>query len=150
VRDIAHEETDADAGDVRRVLEELGIDPNDARRLLEVWNKIDLLPEEERRRSATVAARMPPERRPVLVSAATGEGLDGLLKAIERRVTEGRATFAVRLDPAEGQALNWLYEEAEVLDRRTDEDGSTIVVARVAPEKEPRLLNRFPSARRTS
>src|SRR3954465_12911960 len=94
----------------------------------------------------------PPRRgaRAVLVSAAAGEGVDELLKAIERRIARGRPTFAVTVDPADGRGLSWLHREAEVLDRRTDDAGRIIVVARIAPEKEPRLLNRFSGARRTS
>jgi GTPase len=150
VRDVSHGETEAEAADVRGVLRDLGIDPDREERLLEVWNKADLLDEAERNRLATLAARIPPERRPVLVSAATGEGADELLKAIERRIARGRPTFAVTVDPADGRGLSWLHREAEVLDRRTDDAGRIIVVARIAPEKEPRLLNRFSGARRTS
>ncbi|MDB5446607.1 MAG: GTP-binding protein HflX, partial [Phenylobacterium sp.] len=42
VRDIASEESDAQAQDVRVVLERLGVDM-DERRILEVWNKVDLV-----------------------------------------------------------------------------------------------------------
>ena len=37
--------------------------------------------------------------------------------------------------------------ETEVLERRTDAEGRLMVVVRIAPEKEPRLLNRCPDAR---
>jgi GTPase len=150
VRDISHGETEAEAADVRQVLCDLGIDPEREARLLEVWNKADLLDDDERNRLASIILRMPVERRPVLVSAVTGEGTDGLLKAIERRVAQGRSSFAVTVDPADGRGLNWLHEETEILDRRTNDEGRIIVVARVAPEKEPRFLKRFPGARRTS
>jgi GTP-binding protein HflX len=56
--------------------------------------------------------------------------------------------FQVMLDPADGKALHWLHEETEVLDRRTDEASNVLLAVRVAPEKEPRFLHRFPSARR--
>src|SRR5215203_3462449 len=69
VRDVSHEEMEAQSGDVERVLRELGIDPNETERIIEVWNKADLLDEDERRRLATASARPSPERRPVLVSA---------------------------------------------------------------------------------
>ncbi len=66
VRDIASEETNAQAGDVRAVLERLGIDM-DERRILEVWNKIDLLPADDRpivagdaRRATRRRSRCPP------------------------------------------------------------------------------------------
>jgi GTPase len=150
VRDISHGETEAEAGDVQGVLRDLGIDPEDRRRIIEVWNKADLLPEEERARLETSVARMPLEQRPALLSAVTGEGVEDLLKAIELRISEGRPTFQVILDPADGQGLNWLYEETEVLDRRTDAEGKLHVVARVAAEKEPRLRSRFAAARQIS
>ncbi|MET1045086.1 MAG: GTPase HflX, partial [Hyphomicrobium sp.] len=49
VRDIAHEETEAQASDVEKVLGDLGIDtlPVD-NHILEVWNKIDLVSHERR------------------------------------------------------------------------------------------------------
>ncbi len=44
VRDIAHDETDAQARDVEKVLGDLGIDTVHAdKRILEVWNKVDLI-----------------------------------------------------------------------------------------------------------
>ena len=78
---------------------------------------------------------------------AMAEVVEDLLAAIEGHVSRGRATYAVELDSADGGGLHWLYEQAEVLDRH--EEGTRITLrARVAPEKEARLLNRFPSARR--
>jgi GTPase len=148
VRDISHGDTEAEASDVQGVLRDLGINPDDRGRLIEVWNKADLLPPEDRDRLDASIARIPAEQRPALVSAVTGEGVEALLKGIERRVSEGRPTFQVILDPADGRGLNWLYEQAEVLDRRTDADGKLHLVTRLAPEKEPRLRTRFPSARR--
>gem|GEM_PF-5943883 len=51
------------------------------------------------------------------------------------------------LPPEDGAALHWLYENAEVLDRRMEEGGTLHLAIRIAPEKEPRFLNRFPRAR---
>lgn len=150
VRDISHGETEAEAGDVQRVLRDLGINPEDRHRVIEVWNKADLLARDERERLAATAERMPADERPVLVSAVTGDGLETLLRAVELRIAKGRPSFQVILDPADGQGLNWLYEQSEVLDRRTDADGRLHLVVRIAPEKEPRLRGRFPIARRIS
>src|SRR3954466_2824511 len=55
VRDISHGETEAEAADVQRVLRDLGINPEDRTRLIEVWNKADLLPEQEHDRLATAS-----------------------------------------------------------------------------------------------
>src|SRR5436309_6604996 len=78
VRDATHEDTEAQAYDVENVLRQLGIDPADERRLIEVWNKIDRLDAEGRARLQNLAARRAPEERPVLASALTGQGLDAL------------------------------------------------------------------------
>jgi GTP-binding protein HflX len=148
VRDISHGETEAESEDVQRVLRDLGINPEDRGRIIEVWNKADLLPAEERERLDASIERMPADQRPALLSAVTGDGIDALLKGIELRISHGRPTFQVILDSSDGQGLNWLYEQAEVLDRRTDSEGRLHLVARIASEKEPRLRTRFPVARR--
>jgi GTP-binding protein HflX len=150
VRDVSHGETEAQAEDVAQVLRELGIDAASERRIIEVWNKADLLSAEERERLAALASRERDGVRPVLVSALTGEGVEALLSTIERHLSAGRPSYLVTLEPSEGASLNWLYEQAEILERRTDLAGRVLASVRIAPEKEPRLLQRFPGARRLS
>ena len=82
VRDVSHEDSEAQARDVTEVLRALDIAPEDPR-LIEVWNKIDRLNSEDRTRIANIAARESVDRRPVLLSALSGEGLDRLAAAIE-------------------------------------------------------------------
>ena len=61
VRDISHPDSDAQKHDVEKVLDELGIDAEQrAARMLEVWNKCDLLGADE---LATVTGERRPERR---------------------------------------------------------------------------------------
>ncbi|TXM93479.1 GTPase HflX [Methylobacterium sp. WL116] len=152
VRDVAHVDSEAQAEDVGTVLGELGIEMS-ADRIIEVWNKADLLDEGERTRLANLSAHDRNDRdgaAPVLVSSLTGEGLSALTARIEARIARARSTFAVILGPEEGAALHWLYENAEVLDRRMEEGGTLHLAIRIAPEKEPRFLNRFGGARRLS
>ena len=147
VRDMSHGESEAQAEDVTQVLREIGIDPGQERRIIEVWNKVDLLSADERTRLAALAARREGNR-PVLVSAVTGEGVDTLL-ATDRAAPCRRPAVLSRHSRARRRAsLNWLYEQAEILERRTDQEGRTLASVRIAPEKEPRFLQRFPGARR--
>jgi GTPase len=148
VRDVSHGETDAQSGDVQRVLRDLGIDPNDRTRIIEVWNKADLLGPEERQRLATSSGRTAEESRPVLVSALTGEGVPELLAAIEVHLAAGRPSYEVKVDPEDGQGLAWLHENTEILDRQVTETGHSVLQIRLTPGKEPRFLNRFPNAHR--
>ena len=142
VRDISHEDAEAQGADVEKILAELGIDPHDSR-LIEVWNKVDLLPQEERDRLRELAARKPLEERPCVVSAVTGDGVSTLLEGIEARLGSGRALFEVLLDDADGEGQAWLYAHTEVLKRQALEEGATFQV-RVPEETRARLERRFP------
>jgi GTP-binding protein HflX len=148
VRDVSHGETEAQAGDVQRVLRDLGIDPSDQTRVIEVWNKADLLSPDERRRLATASERAAEEKRPILVSALTGEGVPQLLSAIELHLAAGRPSYEVKVSPEDGQGLAWLHENTEILDRQVTDTGHSILQIRLTPGKEPRFLNRFPHAHR--
>ena len=152
VRDVSHVDSEAQAEDVGEVLRELGIETT-ADRVIEVWNKADLLDEAERTRLSNLSKQGRTDRdsdAPVLVSSLTGEGLSALTARIEARIARHRSTFAVVLPPEDGASVNWLYENAEVLDRRMEEGGTLHLAIRIAPEKEPRFLNRFTGARRLS
>ncbi|KAB0266112.1 GTPase HflX [Microvirga brassicacearum] len=146
VRDVSHGESDAQAGDVAVVLRELGIDPDDTKRIVEVWNKADLISPEDRTKLAAKSSRTDEERRPVLISALTGEGIPELLSTIEEHLSKGRVSYQVDVLPEDGQGLAWLHENTEILDRETTEDGHSILRVRVMTGKEPRFLNRFPGA----
>jgi GTPase len=143
VRDVAHVDTAAQAHDVGEVLRQLDVDPNDSRRLIEVWNKLDLLDEDRRVQLANSAARKAADRRPVLVSAATGEGLDRLADAIEARVAAARVTLALTLDPADGAGISWLHRHAEVLGKASRDDGRLAMTVRVDKAKLNTLRRKF-------
>jgi GTP-binding protein HflX len=143
VRDISHEDAEAQERDVEAVLRQLGIDPDaDAgQRILEVWNKIDRFDAEAREELRNVAARRPPERPCFLVSAATGGGIDALLSAIEDRLADKRMTLNLSIDASDGAGISWLHRNAEVLNKelhgerfdmtvRVDETKRDIVVSR--------------------
>jgi len=142
VRDMSHADSEAQSHDVEKVLEELGIAPAD-RRLIEVWNKIDRLDAEGRAGLANLAERQPAERRPVALSALTGEGVDRLVAAIEARLGESRQTLHLVLDPADGAGLSWLYRHAEVLSREMRDDGRLAVDVRADADKAARVKAKF-------
>jgi GTP-binding protein HflX len=148
VRDVAHEDSEAQSADVRSILAGLGIDADNHARLIEVWNKADLLSPEERERLANLGQRGADAARPVLVSALTGEGLDRLAAAIQARITARRVGLDLVVPAGDGQGLGFAYAQGEVLSRREDEDGSVVLALRVTPERLGAVLRRFPEARR--
>jgi GTP-binding protein HflX len=114
VRDIAHEHSDAQRQDVETVLVDLGIDAASAN-IIEVWNKIDLLPPEARAIVGNRAGRAEPPAVPV--SASTGEGLDQLIAAIDGRLTTRQESVTIELSPALGGLIHWVHEHAEVVEQ---------------------------------
>jgi GTPase len=144
VRDISHDDSKAQLFDVGKVLGELGIAATD-RRLIEVWNKLDRLDSEGRSRVLNLAKRQPPDRRPVPVSALTGEGIDKLVDAIEARLSESRQTLEISVDPADGAGLSWLYRHSEVLLKDMREDGRLAVTVRADPDNAARVRAKFNS-----
>ncbi len=142
VRDIASEETDAEAEDVRAVLDRLGIDIEE-RNLIEVWNKADLLEPEAREELAGDARRHHPQA--VLVSAASGAGLDDLLAAIARLVDDA-PPVSVYLSAAEGAAVAWLYRHGRVMDRIDDDEGGSRLAVRLSAQALGQFEQLFPRA----
>jgi GTP-binding protein HflX len=144
VRDIADVASASQREDVNAVLAELGIEAEgEPDRVMEVWNKADLL-------DAAALKRIEKEAKKassVLVSAVTGYGLTTLLAEIERRLNRARDTLKIAVNPQEGALSNWIYENSEVIDREDLGDGVTALRIRIAPEKRERLARLAGTAR---
>ncbi|MCA3269575.1 MAG: GTPase HflX [Thalassospira sp.] len=111
VRDISHPETERQKTDVLHVLSAIGLDEADLeQKVVEVWNKVDLLPEEPF-----------PDNGVVCVSALTGHGMDGLLRRLARQHTASWRHYSVTLPLEDGAARAWLHEHGDVL-RGGDEE----------------------------
>jgi GTP-binding protein HflX len=146
VRDIAREDSDAQSADVAGILRDLGVDATDRHRVIEVWNKLDLVAPDARTAVLNAAERKRAGQAIAVVSAVTGEGIADLLAAIEQRLAAGHTTLEVTLDGEAGRDMHWLYENTEVLDRSTSDNGAVRLTVRVAPQRLDRLRRRFGNA----
>jgi len=144
VRYISHDDSEAQLRDVEKVLSELDIAATDGR-VIEIWNKLDRLDGAGRERVLNLAARQTSVRRPIPVSALTGEGIDRVVDAIEARLSESRLTLEVSIDPADGAGLSWLYRHSEVLVKDMRDDGRLAVTVRADPDNAARVRARFNS-----
>ncbi len=118
LRDISDPDAAAQAEDVEEILQSLGVDASDRGRVLEVWNKVDRLDDDHRRQLLDNA-----DARIVAISAATGEGIDALLGAIERQVAGHLSTFDVTVPPDRMGRIDWIYRNAAVTKRKDRADG---------------------------
>lgn len=133
VRDISHADTEAQARDVETILTRLGLDEERPR--IEVWNKLDLLSDEDREAATTRAAR---DDNIFAISALTGDGIDALLTAIAASIQGGRYESVLSLSFAEGKRRAWLFAEDIVQSETQTETGFDITVIWTA-EQESRF-----------
>jgi len=140
VRDIAAEETLAQAHDVEQVLETLGVGADNAdQHIIEAWNKIDLVPANERDTIIEASAR---NDLAVCVSAKTGEGMDALIELIDAQLSTHHTDVEVMFDVPDGKVLHWIYQNCNVMERRDNDDGSVEFRLTVPPAKQA-LLERI-------
>ncbi|HEX7854357.1 MAG TPA: GTPase HflX [Sphingobium sp.] len=146
VRDIAHPDSEAQRDDVLGVLGELGVlgdeaamEAGEGAPIMEIWNKIDLLDADAR---AFLAERAEREEA-VLVSAASGEGVEELALAVRDRLLRDLARHQILLDPTDGAALAWLHEHGDVATNEAVEDGRIAVDVRLSGAEYARFRSRF-------
>lgn len=142
VRDISHEDAEAQQSDVDAVLRQLGINPDDSGRIIKVWNKIDRYDAEQREELLNIAARRPEDHPAMLVSAVSGEGVEALLAAIEQRLAAKRTTLDLSIDAADGAGISWLHRNSEVLSKKLH-DGRFDMTVRVDETKRDIVVSRF-------
>ena len=124
------------------VLGELGIDTETAGgRVLEVWNKADRLSASGRADAERNIVRQ--GRRAVLVSAHTGEGMEALLAAIDRRLGAHDEVLSVQIPAGHGRLLSWLHAHAEVLAEETEDSGAVTARIRIDPANRGKLAGQL-------
>jgi GTP-binding protein HflX len=133
VRDIAAPDSEAEAADVAKVLDDLGLGADAGDRVIEVWNKIDLLSADAREEIKARATRAGA----VALSSIDGEGLDDLSARLVVRVDDAPEVI-FRLAPSDGEAVAWLYRHGRVTAREETEE-ATMISARL----DTQALGRF-------
>lgn len=130
VRDMANPDSQAQKADVEAVLRHIHPDL-DPKRMIEVWNKADMLSEDDLEGLKIKAITDGQIEVPQVVSAVTGMGLDALLAAIAKLVDAPSQELTLTLSPSEGQSLAWLYQHGRVVDRYDADDGTITLKVRL-------------------
>jgi GTP-binding protein HflX len=138
VRDIANPDHAAQALDVVGVLHELGVPPD--KPIIEVWNKIDLLPHND---GIVTVEPAGPVVNIARVSAVTGAGLDDLVTEIDAALGREARTYRVRVPFAAGADIGWLYGHAQVLSSEPAGDTGTTYEVRVEPRFRATFAEKF-------
>ncbi len=150
VVDVSHPAAAAQSSTVARVLREIGV--AEGAPTVVAWNKVDAA---DSRRGAgasdaarALAATRTGERETVCVSAATGEGLDDLRKAVAARLSEALAKHRVRLllpfgDAAAASAASQLRKSGSVLREVFTNEGTVVEAAAADAATAARLKKKF-------
>lgn len=131
VRDISHAQTEEQAKNVKAILGALGV--SETAPMIEVWNKIDKMPEDER---AAVEAQSARTDDLFAISAVTGDGMDDLLGSLAEHLKDPRRAETFTLSYAEGRKRAWLFEQGIVTEEVQDENCYTVSVFWTIMQKE--------------
>ena len=123
VRDISHAETENQAEDVAKILASLGVDEKIPQ--LEVWNKIDQMEADEIQASQARSERSDDI---FAISAITGEGIDGLLDEIAKRLQGDLTIETLSLPFSAGKSRAWLFAEGVIESEEQTENGFELTV----------------------
>ncbi|NVD43828.1 GTPase HflX [Qipengyuania atrilutea] len=146
VRDMANPSADAQNTQVLSVLRDLGvIDDSEDRdgegpAIVEVWNKIDQLPPDERGELTDAAS----ERDDVAaISAVTGEGVDSLLDLLSAKLTAQAKSYDIELPATAGRRIAWLHAHGEVLSEENVSDGEGTPCVKMTVRLNPKEWGQF-------
>ncbi|UXN07825.1 GTPase HflX [Bartonella sp. HY761] len=122
VRDMSDPDNAIHRQDVLDILKGLGVEVDDPKRMIEVWNKVDRLEvaAQEQLQQTAQTAILPS----IPLSAIDGTGIDELTTLIEQRISGKIEHISLHLNSNELVLLDWLYRNGRNQQRKDLEDGS--------------------------
>lgn len=139
VIDSTRSDYEAQKKDVIKILEDLKIHYAADERIIEVYNKADGLSSGEReafQRKSGFSGNS------VVISALSGTGCDVLLEKIVQIADSKRVKAHFSIHYADGKALSWLYDHAELL-KREDKESAIDVVVRIEAADLGKFVERY-------
>ena len=129
VIDISRHDWASQREDVIRILADLGIEYESDSRIIEAYNKIDALPPDERER---LQRKFQDRNDVILISARQNKGLDKLDQSCIGILAARHKEVKILLRYTDGKSIAWLYDHAEILERKDEEEG-VILSLRINP-----------------
>ncbi|RCL02655.1 MAG: GTP-binding protein HflX [Candidatus Tokpelaia sp. JSC188] len=124
VRDLSNPNHMAHRQDVLNILLALNVDIDDSNKIIEVWNKADLLDENSIRHLHSAESISFPI---IPASALNGRGLDALIRVVENKIAGKTERIHIYLELEELSLLDWLYRHGSNHHQINCEDGGVII-----------------------
>ena len=129
--------------EVERILSSLEAGAEHDQMVIEVFNKFDLIPDDE------VPDFPPPDPANfarIIMSAVTGEGMDRLMAAIDAALSKTAQTLSITAEPKDARAVAWLHQNGAVMDETVNEiTGGQTLIVRLSKEDAGRFTSEFPT-----
>ncbi len=118
---------------VEETLAQLGLDGDDAPPVIELLNKIDLVPQTCSKITEEIAGSR------VAISALTGEGSDELLKLLSDWCEQDSEEFRLQIPLSDGKTLAYCHAHGRVLEKKVEGDQLMLTV-RMSPRHASKVL----------
>ena len=142
IRDVAHPDSEIQKKNVNSILTELfngkELDSENIPPIVEVYNKIDLLDDEQREFIRNQANR---SLNYIALSGVSGEGCNNLLDQISQNISVNHITLDVNISLTDGATLAWLYQHGNVI-KRNDKSMSSHLKVQLSPKNKTLFLRR--------
>ena len=122
VLDVADPQAPKQLAVVRQVLDEIGATQQPRILLLNKSDKLRAMPPEEQESMRTIEEWLAQEDEAMVVSAATGEGLEELRQRVLAIMLGELKVCELRLPIGQGKAIDFIEKRLDVLERSYDED----------------------------
>ncbi|MFL0356572.1 GTPase HflX [Erythrobacter sp. GH1-10] len=143
VRDMSNPAHAAQKKQVMEVLADLGVVDRETGMseipIVEVWNKADRIDPERKAELAEAA----PGQDAVLVSAATGEGIEEFTAKVADMLTSKAKEVTVTLPLSDGRRIAWLHAHGEVLSEEAAGEGEDGPLTRLTVRLNPKELGQY-------
>ena len=125
VRDIADENTSMQFNQVNSILNSLGVETEMNEKLIEVYNKIDLLSDDQLEMLKNKANRANDF---FLVSSTDNRGIEKLINGVEKVLNKGLISEVIKINFDKSYVRSKLYQSSVIQSEKLCEDGYEIVV----------------------
>lgn len=119
VIDVSREDWQAQRKDVIKVLSDLGINYDSDSRVIELYNKIDVI-DADTLNAMQRKAKF--DERAVAVSALKGAGIDAFIAKAGEIISAQDETYTFTIPQSGGKALAWLYEHGKVIEIKSSNE----------------------------
>ncbi|NNE56839.1 MAG: GTPase HflX [Hellea sp.] len=147
VRDVSDPLSDQRKQDVMEVLAQIEAGPEHEQKIVEVWNKSDLLSQDQLQQMTARAQQSRDSENEIdgyIVSCHDGTGISSLLEVIENVLSEQDHTIQINIPPAAFNVRAWLHENGRVISEETEEGGTCKMQVQLSDVDIGKLKSRYP------